>query len=132
MHPNFLAVFNNALEAYKERTGTNLIDHSLTARIMSCQTPKDTLDVLQEQLHELGHSRHERLHLVVDALHRFSAPLGEGVGMVCLFKLTCIIACLGLSFVSSHLILRYMVGIPACEGYLCRSWSSSPGTIHIS
>ena len=107
LHPNFLAVINNALQAYKDRTGTDLINHSLTARIVSCQSPKDTLDVLQEQLHELNQSqhRHERLYLIVDALHKFSAPLGEGVGLVCVFKLTCIIACLELSFVS-HFTVR--------------------------
>jgi hypothetical protein len=84
LYPNYLTLINNALQAYKERTGTDLVAHSLTARILSCKTPQDTLHILQEQIQELGQSQHrnERLYLVVDALHKFLAPLGEGVAVV--------------------------------------------------
>ena len=83
-HLSFSALINDALEAYNEHTGINLMAHSLTDRVVACQTSKNILNILQEQLDGLNQSRrrHEQLYQIVKTLHKFSAPLGEAVGMV--------------------------------------------------
>ena len=58
--------------------------HSLTDQVVACQTSKNILDILQEQLDGLDQlrHRHEQLYRIVKTLHKFSAPLGEAVGVV--------------------------------------------------
>ena len=85
-HLSFSALINDALEAYNEHTGIDLMAHSLTDQVVVCQTSKNILDILQEQLDGLDQSRrrHEQLlvYRIVKTLHKFLAPLGEAVGVV--------------------------------------------------
>ena len=83
-HLSFSALINNALEAYNKHTSINLMVHSLTDRVMACQTSKNILNILQEQLDELDQlqHRHEQLYRIVKTLHKFLAPLGEAVSFL--------------------------------------------------
>jgi hypothetical protein len=85
---NFQLIFDNALEAYKKRTGKDLLEHPLADRLQACDSPNSILTVLQEQVQELNESQccKERLtkwlEPTVNVLYAFSGTLGEGVGLV--------------------------------------------------
>jgi len=89
--PNFQLIFNNALKAYEKRTNHDLLAHPLAAQLQTCDSPTTILALLHQQAEELSHSRNgdERLSKwldpTVNVLYAFSATLGEGVGLVCLY-----------------------------------------------
>ena len=91
--PNFQAIFNAALEAYKRKTKEDIAEHPLADELKPCKSPKDILAVLQQQVLEFDKSRSadERLKWLtptVNVLYTFSATLGEGVGLVSINTLT--------------------------------------------
>jgi len=89
--PNFQLIFNNALKAYEKRTKNDLLAHPLAAQLQACDSPTTILALLHRQVEELSHSQNsdERLSKwldpTVNVLYAFSATLGEGVGLVCLY-----------------------------------------------
>ncbi|KAH8989208.1 hypothetical protein EDB86DRAFT_2831707 [Lactarius hatsudake] len=83
----FKAIFDNALEEYKKKTGTNLTTHPLANNLQTCDSPDAVLNVLQEHIQAYEESRNgdQRLTKILDPmihiLYLFSAALGEGVGL---------------------------------------------------
>jgi hypothetical protein len=93
-HPNFQAIFDAAVEAYKKKTKEDITPHPLADQLRSCKSPKDILAVLQQRVLEFDKSRNadERLKWLtptINVLYAFSATLGEGVGLVSINTLTC-------------------------------------------
>ena len=88
---NFQLIINNALKAYEKRTKQDLLAHPLASQLQACNSPGDILAVLQQQIQDLDQSRtgDERwtkwLDPMVNVLFAFSATLGSGVGLVCLW-----------------------------------------------
>jgi hypothetical protein len=83
---NFQLVFDNALKAYKRRTGNDLLKHPLTERLNACDSSNGILTVLQELVQEPNQSQRSYtkwLDPTVNVLLTFSETLGEGVGSVC-------------------------------------------------
>ncbi|KAH9071138.1 hypothetical protein EDB83DRAFT_2313850 [Lactarius deliciosus] len=80
----FKAIFDNALEEYKRKTGTNLTTHPLANNLQTCDSPDAVLNVLQEHIQAYEESRNgdQRLTKLLDPmihiLYLFSATLGEG------------------------------------------------------
>ncbi|KAH8995387.1 hypothetical protein EDB92DRAFT_200618 [Lactarius akahatsu] len=83
----FKAIFDNTLEEYKKKTGTNLTTHPLANKLQTCDSPDAVLNVLQEhvQAYEKSRNGDQRLTKLLDPmihiLYLFSAALGEGVGL---------------------------------------------------
>ena len=86
--PNFLPIFEKALQEYKTKTGKSLSDHPLAAQINGCGSPEAILKVLEGKANELKQSRTgdeqltKWLNPTVNILNALSATLGEGVGSV--------------------------------------------------
>ncbi|KAI0249901.1 hypothetical protein BJV78DRAFT_634272 [Lactifluus subvellereus] len=87
---NFQAIFDDALNKYKEKTKNDLLQHQLTAQLQNCKSPSAILDVLNRQYNiqqfirsqsDGGNSK-QWLNATVTVLCGFSAALGEGVGLV--------------------------------------------------
>ena len=85
-HPNFVSIFNAALENYKYRTKKDLLSHPLLPGFQSCDSSEAVLTILREQIPEFSQSQNIRLTKwvtpTVNALHSFSATLGGGIGLV--------------------------------------------------
>ncbi|KAI9446074.1 hypothetical protein H4582DRAFT_526080 [Lactarius indigo] len=85
---NFDSIFGTAFEAYKKRTGQDIISHPLAAWLKTCNSPDAILAVLRAQVEEFDQSRRDDerltkwLNPTVNVLYAFSATLGEGVGLV--------------------------------------------------
>ena len=87
---NFRSIFVAALNNYKKKTKEDLLAHQLTAQLQTCESPSAILDVLNRQYNiqqfiqsqSDGVSTRRWLDATVTVLCRFSAALGEGVGMV--------------------------------------------------
>ena len=86
--PNFLPIFEKALEEYKKKTGKDLADHPLAAEINACRSPEAILKVLEGKANELNRSQNsdERLtkwlNPTVNILSALSVSLGQGAGLV--------------------------------------------------
>ena len=89
--PNFLLIFNNALKVYEKHTKCDLLAHPLAAQLQSCDSPAAILAIIHQQVQGLNQSQRadERmtkwLNPTTHVLNAFSATLGGGVGMVCLW-----------------------------------------------
>jgi hypothetical protein len=82
---NFQLIFDNALKTYKKSTKNDLLKHPLIDRLQACDSPRNILNVLQEQVQELNESKRSNtkwLDPIVNVLHTFSGTIGEGVGLV--------------------------------------------------
>ena len=88
LSPNFQLVINNALEAYKKRTKSDLLAHPLVAQLQDCKSSSAILAVIHQQVQQLHQSRgaNERLTKWLDptvkVLYSLSETLGEGVSLV--------------------------------------------------
>jgi hypothetical protein len=85
--PNFQAIFNAAVEAYKRKTKEDIASHLLADELKPCNSPKDILAVLQQRVLEFDKSQSTDQRLkwltpTINVLYAFSATLGEGVGLV--------------------------------------------------
>ena len=80
---NFQALFNNALDTYKERTKKDLRDHPLAKQLQDCKSPDTVLVVLKQQLdHSRGDERWTKwLDPTIHVLLTFSQTVGT-VGLV--------------------------------------------------
>ena len=54
---NFQLIFNNALKAYEKRTKKDLLAHPLAAKLQNCNSPRNILDVLHQQVQGLDQSQ---------------------------------------------------------------------------
>jgi hypothetical protein len=87
---NYQLIFDNALAAYEKKTGKNLPSDPVFRRFESCNSPKDVLSVLQEQIpgfdQSAGGSQGNRfsnwLDPTVNVLYTFSATIGGAVSLV--------------------------------------------------
>ena len=87
--PNFQLIFNNALDAYRKRTKSDLLAHPLVGQLQNCTSSSDVLALIHQQVQ--GFQRDEDrltkwLCPTVRVLYAFSETLGEGVSLVCLRK----------------------------------------------
>ena len=90
---SFQLIMRDALDAYKGRTKKDLSAHPLAAQLQTCDSPREILLLLHQQIQALNQSRdtHQRLtgflDPTVNVLYAFAMVLGDGVSPVC-FK-TC-------------------------------------------
>ena len=87
---NYQAVFDNALEAYKKKTGKDLPSDPLLHSLETCNSPDAVLAILQAQILEPGQAQSSCNKLTtwldptVKVLNAFSATIGGFVGLVSL------------------------------------------------
>ena len=85
---NFQLIFNNALKAYEKRTKNDLLAHPLAAELQNCNSPKNILDVLHQQVQGLDRSMSSDdrwtkwLDPTVNVLYMLSETLGKGISLV--------------------------------------------------
>ena len=92
--PELKSLFENALNEFENRAGTNLIQHQIVDRLKNCESPDYVIDVLQEQAQAFRRFRGDDSKLMiwpkrtVDVLHTLSTSgvLGEGIGLVCVYS----------------------------------------------
>ncbi|KAH9983395.1 hypothetical protein BJV74DRAFT_622140 [Russula compacta] len=82
---HYQAIFDDALEAYKERTKKDLRFHPLFTKFDACNTPDAILAILREQIPGLDKSRDDRwskwLNPTVTVLYNLSTVIGAGIGL---------------------------------------------------
>jgi hypothetical protein len=99
---NYRVIFDSALEAYKKKTGNDLISDPLFHSIESCNSPDAVLAILQAQILKPGQPQSSSssssssklttwLDPTVNVLNAFSATIGGIVGLVSLkeYEMTC-------------------------------------------
>jgi hypothetical protein len=93
--PNFISIFNLALDVYRKRTKQDLATHPLFPILQACDSPDEILAVLREQIPEFAESQNSDdwftrwLVPTANVLFVFSTMLGEGVGLVCIKMPSC-------------------------------------------
>jgi hypothetical protein len=115
---NFRSIFNAALKDYKEKTEKDLLAHQLTTELQNCDSPNAILDVLNRQYNiqqfiqsqSDGQRSRQWLNVTVTVLCAFSAALGEGVGIVNLYRF----------FVKGMTSNIQIAGVLAGKSDLCR------------
>ena len=85
---NYQVIFDNALKAYKTKTGKDLKSDPLFHRLETCNSPDAVLTLLRQQIPGVGQSgsSYERLtnwlNPVVNVLHNFAETIGGAVRLV--------------------------------------------------
>jgi hypothetical protein len=85
---NYDLIFENALKAYKKKTGKDLTSDPLLRRLETCDSPDSVLGALREQIPDSGRSgtRDDRLmnwlDPTVNVLLSFSATIGGALSLV--------------------------------------------------
>ena len=116
---SFQLIMSDALDAYKGHTRKDLFTHPLAAQLQTCDSPREILLLLHQQIQALNQSRetHQRLtgflDPTVNVLYAFAMVLGEGVNPVC-YKIYFDYD------LQSH--INYMAGFLTCELDLYRNW----------
>jgi len=83
--PNYQAIFDNALEAYKKKTGKDLISDPLLRRLESSDSSDAVLDVLREQIPGFDQSGSRLTTWVkptINVLYTFSSTICGAVSLV--------------------------------------------------
>jgi len=86
---NYQLIFDNALEAYKKKTGNDLPSDPLLRSLESCSSPDTVLDVLREQIPAFGQSGSRLTTWVkptINVLYTFSSTIGGAVSLVSMVK----------------------------------------------
>ena len=85
---DYEVIFNNALKAYKKKTGNDLASDPLLRRFETCNSPDSVLALLKDEIpafDQLG-SGDERLtkwvNPVVNVVYNFAATIGGAVSLV--------------------------------------------------
>jgi hypothetical protein len=96
---NYQLIFDNALEAYKKKTGKDLTSDPLLTRLKSCDSPHAVLALLRDQVPGFdqsgSNSTSDRLTKwldpTVNVLYTFSSMVGGALSLVslCHFKVIC-------------------------------------------
>jgi len=124
---SFQLIISDALDAYKGHTGKDLFTHPLAAQLQTCDSPREILLLLHQQIQALNQSRdaHQRLtgflDPTVNVLYAFAMVLGEGVNPVS-FK-TCIL----IHNLQAHIV--YLAGFLTWESDLYRNWHT-PSSVY--
>ena len=86
--PNFTAIVEKALKAYKKKTKQDLTANLLATELQECDSPAAIVAILQDQINQFRQSQSgdERLRKwlspTINVLYAFSETLGRGVGLV--------------------------------------------------
>ena len=89
---NYQVIFDNALKAYKKKTGRDLASDPLLRRLESCNSPDAVLALLREQVPGFDQSESSSdgvtkwLDPTVNVLFTFSSTIGGAVTLVSLRK----------------------------------------------
>jgi hypothetical protein len=86
---NYQVIFDNALEAYKRKTGNDLASDPRLRRLQFCNSPDTVLDVLQEQIPGFDQSGSRLTTWVkptINVLYNFSSTIGGAVSLVSTIK----------------------------------------------
>jgi hypothetical protein len=90
----FQDLFNAALQDYKDKTGTSLIDHPITKQLETCESVSSITAILQEQARGFREFREndgklmKALNSSVDVLcaPSISSALNDAIGLVVRLK----------------------------------------------
>ncbi|KAH9986509.1 hypothetical protein BJV77DRAFT_965151 [Russula vinacea] len=113
---NYQIIFDSALEAYKQKTGNDLISDPLFQSIENCQSPDAILAILQEQILEPGQAQSSRNKLTmwldptVNILNAVSATTGGFGGLA--------YPPVGVIFAGIGVLLSAAQGVSADQGAL--------------
>lgn len=94
-HPNFVPIFNAALETYKCKTKKDLTLDPLLPTLQSCDSPEAIITVLKEQIPAFSRPENGDDGLTkwvtptVNVLYSFSDTLGGAVGLVSISMFPC-------------------------------------------
>jgi hypothetical protein len=89
--PNYQAVFDNALEAYKKKTKKDLRSHPLLPKVQTRDSPDAVLTLLRDQIPVINPSRSTGgddgrltrwLNPTVHVLYTFSEAIGADISLV--------------------------------------------------
>jgi hypothetical protein len=86
---NYQAIFDNALDAYKKKTGKDLTSDPLLRRLESCSSPDTVLNVLREQIPELdqpGSRLTTWVKPTINVLYNFSSTISGAVSLVSIVR----------------------------------------------
>ena len=86
---NYQVIFDNALEAYKEKTGKDLPSDPLLRKLESCNSPDTVLDVLRDQtsiFNQPGGSLTRFVKPTINVLYTFSSTVSDAVNLVSMIK----------------------------------------------
>ena len=98
----FQTLFNEALQDYKDKTGTSLIHHPFAKQLETCESVNSITSILQEQAQSFREFREDdgkltkALNSSVDVLcaPSISSALNEAIGLVVRLKASIEVACL--------------------------------------
>ena len=98
---NFQALFNAALQDYKDETGSSLIDHPIAKQLETCQSASSVISILQEQAQTFCEFREndgklvKALNSTVDILcaPSISSALNMAIGLVVRRKASISVPC---------------------------------------
>jgi hypothetical protein len=118
----FQALLDTALQDYKDKTGSSLVDHPLAMRFQECDSVESITTILEEQARIFREFRgHGKL---VNSLKRsvsvlcsplFTTVLEKGIGLLVRPK----------NYSLVYLVAdRYLTATPACESIIC--WHQYP------
>ena len=88
---SYQAIFDNALEAYKNKTKKDLRSHPLLPKLQACNSPDAVLTVLREQIPTFDQCHSVRdtnntltnwLNPTVNVLYSFSEAIGAEISLV--------------------------------------------------
>jgi fungal STAND N-terminal Goodbye domain len=85
---NYKVIFDNALKAYKKKTGKDLAKDPLLRRLETCNSPDSVLDLLKDQIpgFDQSASSDEKLTKwvipVVNVLYNFASTISGAVSLV--------------------------------------------------
>ena len=85
---NYQSIFDNAIEAYKNKAKKDLRSHPLLDKLQDCDSPDAVLSVLYQQIPGFDQSRGtddkltKWLNPIVNVLYTFSGVIGGGISLV--------------------------------------------------
>jgi hypothetical protein len=93
--PELKSLFEDALNEFESRAGSNLIQHQIVDRLKNCESPESVMDALQEQAQAFRNFRGDDgklmvwLKRTVGVLHSLSTSgvLGEDIGLVRVYSI---------------------------------------------
>jgi hypothetical protein len=97
----FQVLFNSALQDYKDKTGTSLIDHPIAKQLEICESVSSITAILQEQAQSFREFREndgklmKAINSSVDVLYSpsISSALNGAIGLVVRLKAFIQVAC---------------------------------------
>lgn len=87
-HMKYRSIFDNALNAYEEKTGKVLSSNPLLRRLEKCHAPDDIITILRQQIPGIDQSRSSQssltrwLNPTVNVINSFSEVIDGAIGLV--------------------------------------------------